>query len=178
MVISKGSLTLTYAGAIKSCGKQIEEFFGYEPDTVKGETLEHLFPQDAQPKGQKPLLDATVASGNNNNTIIRNVIGQHKKGDKFFCTLELRPVRVGEIVLYHGSITRLDSSIEALVILDDSENILSYSQTFFCSLFGYKRGELQVNTLSFVVMIDQSLNDMLWHSHEGLRWPKADHVCA
>jgi len=144
------ALSLDQNGAIKSCGKQIEEFFGYEPDTVKGETLEHLFPQDAQPKGQKPLLDPTVAGGATN-TIIRNVIGQHKKGDKFFCTLELRPVRVGEIVLYHGSITRLDTSIEALVILDDSENILSYSQTFFCSLFGYKRGELQGKTMASII---------------------------
>jgi len=140
------SLGLDWNGSIKNCSKPIEDFFGHDPDTVKGETLELLFPTELQAKGQRPILDPTEPS-----VIIRSLIGKHKKGDQFYCTLELRPVRVGDRVLYHGLITKLDPSMEALVILDDSETILSYSQTFFLTMFGYKRGELQGKTMASII---------------------------
>ncbi|PRP83082.1 hypothetical protein PROFUN_05676 [Planoprotostelium fungivorum] len=140
------TLGLDWNGSIKNCSKQIEEFFGYEPDAVKGETLDLLFPPSFQAKGQKPILDPTETS-----VIIRSLVGQHKKGEKFFCTLELRPVKVADRFLYHGLITKLDPSVEALVILDDTETILSYSQTFFLTLFGYKRGELQGTRMASII---------------------------
>lgn len=133
------SITMDVKGNIKSSVKLLEEMFGYDLDYIKTCNVSTLFPPEIQEVGQPPPLE----SDSEDQLVVRNLIGRHKNGSRFYCTMQLKATRaMGRLVLYLGNLTKLDPTLEALVILDVKEHILSYSQSYFNSLFGYKKDEL------------------------------------
>eukprot|EP01117_Protostelium_nocturnum_P018243 TRINITY_DN759_c1_g1_i1.p1 TRINITY_DN759_c1_g1~~TRINITY_DN759_c1_g1_i1.p1 ORF type:complete len:682 (+),score=128.57 TRINITY_DN759_c1_g1_i1:235-2280(+) len=146
-------VTMDTQGNIKDCGKPIEEMFGYDQDFVKSQNLTVLFPPEIQEKGQAPLLDPTQSD-----LIVRNLIGQHKSGSKFYCSLQLKATRIVNFVLYYGTLIKLDPNMEAIFILDDNETIQSYSGSYVLSLFGYKKDELLGQKMSSIIRRRRSNN--------------------
>lgn len=137
------SITLDGEGQIISCNKAVEEMFGHDLDQLLSKGLDFLFPQETKERFK--------ATSQGNDSIVRNLIGQHKNGNTFYCTMHLKPTRVGEFVLHCGHLSKLDTSVDALFTVDENEVIINYTQSFVHSLFGYKKNELKGIKISSLI---------------------------
>lgn len=154
-------ITTDQNGVIVSCNNNVEFLFGFKPTEISSKKLNVLLPLETD------FLRASVGAGQPSfDYLVRNTVAQHKTGNRFPVCYHVKPFKVGEFVLYHNQVFKMDNSVEALLTIDDREMITSCCQHFMFALFGFRASELIGRPLGvFLPKLTRCVPDTLNSDH-------------
>jgi len=126
-------------GKILSCSSSVEQIFGFTTNEVIHTHIHTLLPyfEPIQPGSEPKTLNLTA---------------KHKNGSMFYVSLQLNVVHISPAVqLNNFRLTKIDSSMEALLILSESNTITSCNRNVV-QLFGYLPCELIGRTITSLIV--------------------------
>jgi len=139
----------------------VEFLFGFKPTEISSKKLNVLLPFETD------FLRASTGAGQPSfDYLVRNTIAQHKTGNRFSVCYHVKPFKVGEFILYHNQVFKMDNTVEALLTIDDREIITSCCQHFIFALFGFRSSELIGRPLvMFLPKLTRCVPDTLNNDH-------------
>jgi len=126
-------------GKILSSSSSVEQMFGYSQSEVIHSHIHTLLPY------HEPVQQSTE-------TKTLNLTARHKNGGMFYVGLQLNVVHISPVVqLNNFRLTKIDSSMEALLILSEANTIIGCNRNVNL-LFGYQPSELIGKTITSLIV--------------------------
>jgi PAS domain S-box-containing protein len=125
-------------GKILSVSSTVEQIFGYNIHEVTHSHIHTLLPYLEPIHGSEPKT--------------LNLTAKHKNGGMFYVGLQLNVVHISPAVqLNNFRLTKIDSSMEALLILSEANTIITCNRNVSL-LFGYQPSELIGRTITSLIV--------------------------
>ncbi|MEX2367768.1 MAG: PAS domain S-box protein, partial [Pseudohongiellaceae bacterium] len=96
---AEGIITMDADGMIESFNKAAEELFGYQADTVVGENINYLFPEEIQARGDSYVGRLCHGDITRTDSEIETV-GLHRDGSTFPMSIKVSEMNIGGKLLY------------------------------------------------------------------------------
>jgi PAS domain-containing protein len=127
------------AGKILSCSNTVDQVFGYNVHEVIHSHIHTLLPYF------EPIQESSQP-------LTMNLTAKHKNGGMFYVGLQLNIVHISTgVQLNNFRITKIDSSMEALLILSEANTIISCNRNVTL-LFGFQPSELIGKTITSLIV--------------------------
>jgi len=134
------TITTDKQGNILSCSSNIEHIFGYSMQELAHSTHINALLPYFEPLQEQHLTSKTL-----------NVTAKHKTGTMFYVGLQFNTMHIAQIELNNLRITKIDSSLECLLILSECNTILSCSRNCM-PLFGFEPSELLGKSVTSLII--------------------------
>jgi len=140
-------VTTDVNGDIVSCNTKVEQLFGYKVNELAGKKLNTLLASE-NILSENQSCEKKDPSTDEEGILVKNAIGIHKNGARFYVVIQMKPFRVGQFVLYCRKMEKVETDIECAFIVDRNDRVMSCSHVVLSLLFGFHEEEICGGRLS------------------------------